>query len=179
VTRHAVLLTGGLGAGKTAVAKEVITIASAVGLHAAAIDLDWLGWTTEATGGVDDLIARNLAAIAANYVALGIDHLVLARGIVNPDGLEVVSAALPGWKLEVVRLNATTGTMEHRIRARDSGAELEEHLAQVGEIAQRVREATPSAHVVVNEQRALRDVARDVMLAAGWIDDQVLTTFDR
>lgn len=152
-------------------AKEVIAIASVVGLHAAAIDLDWLGWTTPAAGRVDDLIARNLAAIAANYAALGIDHLVLARGIVNPDGLEVVAAALPNWKLEVVRLDATNVTMEHRIRARDAGAELEEHLAQLDEMAQRVREATPTAHAVLNDQRALRDVAREVMRAAGWIND--------
>lgn len=154
-------------------AKEVIAIASVIGLHAAAIDLDWLGWTTSATGSVDELIARNLTAIAASYVAVDIDHLVLARGIVNPDGVGFVAAALPEWKLEVVRLNATTVTMEHRIRARDSGAELEEHLAQIDEIAQRVMEATPTAHVVVNDQRALRDVARDVMRAAGWIEQSV------
>jgi hypothetical protein len=153
------------------VTKEVIAIASVVGLHAAAIDLDWLGWTTPLTGRVDDLIARNLTAIAANYAASGIDHLVLARGIVNPDGLEVVAAALPSWKLEVVRLDATTLTMEHRIRARDAGAELEEHLAQLDEMTQRVREATPTAHAVVNDQRAIGDVAREVMRAAGWIDD--------
>ena len=170
MTRHVLLLTGGLGAGKTAVAKEVVAIASVVGLRAAAIDLDWLGWTTLATGGVDDLIARNLTAIAANYAALGIDHLVVARGIVNPDGLEVLAAALPKWKREVVRLDATSVTMENRIRARDAGAELEEHLAQLDEMAQRVREATPTAHAVVNDQRALRDVAREVMRATGWID---------
>jgi hypothetical protein len=153
------------------VAKEIVAIASAIGLHAAAIDLDWLAWTTPLTERVDDLIARNLTAIAGNYAASGIDHLVLARGIVHPDGLEVVAAALPNWKLEAVRLDATTATMEHRIRARDAGAELEEHLAELDEMAHRVREATPAAHAVVNDQRLLRDVAREVMQAAGWIDD--------
>ena len=152
-------------------AKEVVAIASVVGLPAAAIDLDWLGWTTPTTGRIDDLIARNLIAIAANYTALGIDHLVLARGIVNPDGLEVVAAALPKWTLDVVRLDAATSTMEQRIRSRDAGAELEEHLALLDEMAQRVREATPTAHAVMNDQRALRDVAREVMRVAGWIDD--------
>src|ERR1700680_897414 len=169
--RRAVLLTGGLGAGKTAVAKEVIAIASAIGLSAAAIDLDWLGWTTPTPGGGDGLIARNLSAIAVNYWASGIDHLVLARGVVNPDGIEMVAAALPEWKLEVVRLDATTATMERRIRARDAGAELAEHPAQLDEIAQRVREATPDVHTVVNDQRELPEVAREVMRAAGWIAD--------
>jgi hypothetical protein len=166
---HALLLTGGLGTGKSAVAKEVVAIAAVVGLNAAAVDLDWLGWTTPSPGRVDDLIARNLTAIAANYAASGIDHLVLARGIVNPDGLEVIAAALPMWKLQVVRLEATMVTMELRIRARDTGAELKEHLGQLDEMAQRVLKATPTAQVVTNDQRDLGDVAREVMQVAGWI----------
>jgi hypothetical protein len=83
----------------------------------------------------------------------------------------MVAAALPEWKLEVVRLDATTATIERRIRARDAGAELAEHLAQLDEIAQRVREATPDVHTVVNDQRELPEVAREVMRAVGWIAD--------
>jgi hypothetical protein len=154
------------------VAKEVIAIASTIGLRAAAVDLDWLGWTTPTDGGVDDLIALNLHAVAVNYAALGIDHLVLARGIVDPAGLKVVAAALRDWEFEVVRLDATNGTMERRIRARDAGAELQEHLGELGDMARRVRASTPTAHSVVNDERDLRDVAREVMRVAGWITDQ-------
>jgi hypothetical protein len=56
------------------VVKEVVAIASTLGLRAAAIDLDWLGRTTGATVGVDELIARNLTAVAGTYAAAGIDH---------------------------------------------------------------------------------------------------------
>jgi hypothetical protein len=154
------------------VAKEVVAAASAIGLRAAAIDLDWLGWTTPTDGGVENLIARNLQAIAINFAALGIDHLVLARGIVDPNGLKIVAGALPDWAFEVVRLDATTTTMERRIRARDSGAELTEHLGEIDEMSRRVRDATPTAQAVVNDARDLRDVAREVMRVAGWIADQ-------
>jgi hypothetical protein len=170
-TVRVLLLTGGLAAGKTAVAKEVIAIASVRGLHAAAIDLDWLGWATGAAIGVDDLIARNLTAVAGNYAAAGVDHLLLARTLIGPRGLEVVAAALPGWELTVVRLAAPRPALEQRIRARDSGAELQEHLAEIDEMTQRATDAAPLAHVVVNDQRELDDVACEVMRAAGWIND--------
>lgn len=74
MTRRALLLTGGLATGKTVVIKEVVAIASTRGLRAAAIDLDWLSWTTGATIGVDDLIARNLRAVAGTDAAAGVDH---------------------------------------------------------------------------------------------------------
>jgi len=154
------------------VAKEVIAIASELGLHAAAIDLDWLGWTTTTDTGVDDLIARNLTAVAGNYQAAGIDHLVLARTLVSPRGVENVAGALPGWELRVIRLAAPRSTLEQRIRARDSGAELEEHLAELDEMTQLATDAVPRAHVVINDRRDLGDVAREVMRTAGWISDQ-------
>lgn len=156
-------------------AKEVVAIASVVGLNVAAIDLDWLCWTTPSTVGVDALIAQNLAAVAANFAAAGIDHLVLARGIVSPGGLKALAAAIPGWDLSVIRLVALRPTVEQRIRARDSGAELQAHLGELDDISHRVAEATPQAHVVVNDQRDLGDLAREVMRSAHWIDDQDVT----
>jgi molybdopterin-guanine dinucleotide biosynthesis protein len=51
------LLTGGLATGKTVVVKEVVAIASTLGLRAAAIDVDWLGWATGATLELDDRLS--------------------------------------------------------------------------------------------------------------------------
>lgn len=166
---RALLLTGALATGKTTTAKEVIAIASDVGLNAAAIDLDWLGWITPISTGVDDLIARNLASVAGNYSAAGIDHLVLARAIISAKALEAVADALTGWELSVVRLIASRLTREQRIRARDTGGELNEHLAGLDETIQRDIEATPGASTVTNDQREVSEVARDVMRAAGWM----------
>jgi hypothetical protein len=169
MTGRALLLTGGLAAGKTTVAKEIVAIASEDGLKVAAIDLDWLGWTTPTAIGVDDLIARNLAAVVANFSAVGFDHLVLARAVVSAYGLQVVAATLAKWDLMVVRLEVPRPAAEHRIRLRDSGAELEGHLAELDEMALRVAEATPMTRSVVNENRALREVALEVMKTAGWV----------
>lgn len=150
-------------------AKEVVAIASALGLHAAAIDLDWLAWATGATTRLDDLIERNLTAVAGNYAAAGIHRLVLARAMVHSTSLQAVADALIGWELTVIRLVAPRVALEQRIRARDSGSELVEHLTELDEITEKVMAAAPGAHVVVNDERDLDDVANEVMRVAGWI----------
>jgi hypothetical protein len=164
-----VLLTGSLATGKTAVAKEVVAIAAALGLRAAALDLDWLGWATGATIGFDALIARNLSGVAENYAQAGIDRLVLARALVDSSVLQSVAGALAGWKLTVIRLASPRDVVEQRLRARDSGSELREHLAEIDEITSKVNAAAPGARVVVNDGRDLGDVAREVMRLAAWI----------
>ena len=169
MTRRALLLTGGLATGKTVVIKEVVAIASTLSLRAAAIDLDWLGWATGATVALDDLIARNLTAVAGTYASAGIDHLAVARAVVHPRGLMVIAGALAEWELTVIRLDAPRGSLEHRIRARDSGSELREHLSELDNMTDRVSAAAPGALVVVNDGRDLQDVAMDVMRIAGWI----------
>jgi hypothetical protein len=169
VTRRAVLITGSLASGKTAVAQEIIAVAAKLGLRAAAIDLDWLGWAAGATMGLDELIARNLVAMAGNFEAAGIDHLVMARAMVDPDAVQTVVQALAGWDVTVMRLVAPRAVLELRIRARDTGSELQQHLSELDEITERVKAAAPGAHAIANQGRELGDVAREVMRMAGWI----------
>jgi adenylylsulfate kinase len=167
---RALVLTGGLGTGKSAVAKEVVAAAAERGLRVAAIDLDWLGWASGAALPVDQLIGRNLAGVARNYRAAGVDHLVLARALVAPESLEAFGDGLAGWELVVLRLTVPAEVAEHRLRVRDSGAELADHLAEMDDMARRVVSAAPGAAVVANAG-PLRPVALRVMRAAGWIDD--------
>ena len=101
---RAVLLTGPVASGKTAVAQEMVSICEEHGLAAAAIDLDWLGWSTGGSLLVGELIARNLAAVAANYAAAGIEQVVLARAYVGESNLDAIKESLPRWKLAVVSL---------------------------------------------------------------------------
>ena len=164
------LLTGGLATGKTAVAREVVAAAADLSLRVAAIDLDWLGWATGGTLGVDELIGCNLTDIAANYAQASIENLVLARTVLSRSSLQRIRQALPGREVTVVRLHASRSILDRRIRARDSGAELEEHLAEMDEITERAITTVPSAAVVLNEERALREVALEVMRLAGWIE---------
>ena len=73
------ILTGAVGAGKTAVAQEVVAAAPEFGMSVAAIDLDWLGWLAGGSVSVDEMISRNLASVASNYLSAGVTRLEIGR----------------------------------------------------------------------------------------------------
>ena len=64
----------------------------------------------------------------------------------------------------MVRLDAPLALLEARVRARDTGRELDEHLA---ELAGGAGPDFPH-HVVANDGRAADVVAADVLHAAAW-----------
>jgi hypothetical protein len=161
---QAILITGPVASGKTVVAQEIVAIAEERGMAVAAVDLDWLGWVTGANESHDEVIGRNLAAIAANYADVGVSHLVAARALVGAAALLTIERALPGWELVVVELEATHATLESRLRNRDVGRELEHNL---GHLAIPF-EALPIARRIANENRELREVALQVLAIAGW-----------
>ena len=150
-------------------AQEVAAAAVELGLDVAAIDIDWLGWASSSSATVDELIDLNLRAVAANYAAAGIGRIVLSRAVVSAAALQTIMGALAGWDLTIVRLSARRETQERRLRARDSGDELATHLGKIDDMNRRVEAATPDAPVVENEDRAVREVAIEVMRVAGWV----------
>jgi len=166
------LITGTLGAGKTAVAVEAGRLLSLRDVRVAVVDLDWLGWVHlgdgDGPGRVDELIAANLAALRPNYAAAGIQHLILARLLIRRSGLEAVRAALSDADLKVVRLTAAPSILEARLRRRDTGRELEEHLGEFGPYAEQSAAVEADA-VVANDGAPLAEVAEEVLRRAGWL----------
>jgi adenylylsulfate kinase-like enzyme len=114
--RHAVLLTGVYGSGKTSVAAEMANELERRGMPYAAIDLDWLRWFD--VGWDDSAAARrvmiaNLEAVTKNYLAAGVRFLALALSIEHPHELEAIRAAVQS-PLRVVRLIVDIETIERR-----------------------------------------------------------------
>ena len=151
-------------------AEEVAAVSVDLGLAVAAIDVDWLGWASSPSASVEELIRRNLTAVAANYAEAGIDRLILSRAVVSPTALKTIEDAMPGWELTVVRLTAGRDTQERRLRSRDSGEELATHLGKIDDMNRRVEAAIPGAPMVENDERTLREVALEVMRISGWTD---------
>ncbi|NUR84816.1 MAG: hypothetical protein HOY71_12095 [Nonomuraea sp.] len=160
---RALLLTGGLGSGKTAVATE---IGELLETPHAVVDLDWLCWVSGAD--VHALLTANLRAVAANYAAAGVTDLVLARALLERPHLEAVLSALPGYEVTVIRLEVSPATVLDRLSGRDSGATLAGHLAQARDFAARVAAAALEDHVVSNEGRPVGEVAAEAL--ASWAD---------
>src|SRR5437764_15300654 len=88
---EALLLTGGLGTGKTSVAIEVGEALES--LHAAytVVDLDWLCSAWSPSLQEDDLhtlLCDNLRAVLPTMLARDVWHVVLARGVLSARGME-------------------------------------------------------------------------------------------
>jgi dephospho-CoA kinase len=167
---QAVLLTGTVGSGKTAVATEMGVLLEASGVPCVVVDLDWLGWVhlPEGSRTPDDLIARNLAAIWPNLLATGARHAVLTRGLLATERLDALRRAIPDADLTVVRLTAPPEVIEARLRRRDEGAVLEEHLEESGAMARAMEEAGIEDLIVENDRQPLREVAAEVLRRLGW-----------
>jgi adenylylsulfate kinase len=158
---RAILVCGPVGVGKTVVAAEVGDLLAERGVPTAVIDLDWLGWLAGGREGeIDDLILRNLAATWPNFEAAGAERLVLARSVRDPG---LVNTLRSRFDLTVVRLTAPEATVAERLRGRDAGAQLAEHL---GEPA---TEADGTDVEVANDGRApIREVAESIVRGVGW-----------
>lgn len=163
---RAVLLIGGLGVGKSALAREAFALLAERGEPAAVVDLDHLAWASPACESgvtVESLMAANLRAVLPAYRRAGVRRYVLVRAVESERQVETIRAALR-LPLALVRVTAERATAERRIRARDVGAELEENL--VG--ARRLDPPVEEDFDVTNEGRPIRDVAAELLERLGW-----------
>ena len=160
---RAILLTGTVGSGKTTVLCELDELLDARGEPFALVDLDWLAWAQLPAGTAHHaILAENLSAVWATYRRAGVELLVAARALGSRVELESIRGALAGTDLAVVRLDVPREELERRIRARDTGRELEEHLAMIAEEPPRLENAA------VDATRPPAEVALAVLAAAGW-----------
>jgi adenylylsulfate kinase len=164
-------LTGTVGSGKTTIAIEIGEILEENGQPVTIVDLDWLAWVHPSPGLalLDALIVRNLAAIWPNLIAAGATSLVLVRATPDAALPDAVCAALPDADVTVVRLTAPAGLIEERLRQRDSGPELEQHLDEHIAMTAAMDDSGVGDLFVTND-RPVRQVAVEVLRLSGWLD---------
>jgi hypothetical protein len=164
----AVLLTGVYGSGKTTLAIELVDRLDDAGVHAAAIDLDWLGWYGAPTGWDehDDprLTLEHLALMASRYAGVGVQRLVIAGTI--PGGTRERYAAAVGVPLTVVRLQVGVDTLRRRLASDPNGSRQDDLANALEDLERGPRD--DGADWVVDADRPPAELAREVLGRLGW-----------
>ena len=166
------LLTGTVAAGKTTVAGEIGEILPPE-RAIACIDLDQLGWAF-IPGAPDERIFKlrtdNLAAIWPNLRSAGFEHVVISGAISTIEQRHDVHDAIGGAPLTVVRLVTSPSLLEARLRRRDAGRLLEDHLAIRPELERSLDQSGLADFRVSNDDRPPGEVAHEVLQRVGWTD---------
>jgi predicted kinase len=159
-----VLLVGPAGSGKTTLAKELGELLGSRSKPYALVDLDWLGWVGNVRVTVHEVLFENLRRVWETLRQAGVERLVLARNLESAGELQALREALSGVDLLVVAVEAPREVLEARLRSRDSGDELAEHLAMIAE----ARPSVPADLTVQNHGRSLHETALEILRRAAW-----------
>lgn len=171
---RALLITGPVGIGKTAVAGAVGAALAEIGVPGAVIDLDGLASAWPAPP--DDrfnlaLELRNLRAVTRNYLDAGAARLVLAGVVESTEDRLRYREAL-GVELAVCRLRAAPETIRRRLVGRhidgnhvNDEAALRWHLSRATEL-ERILDDARVADFDVSAESSVAEVARAVLAAA-------------
>lgn len=164
------VITGTMGAGKSAVLAEASDLLARRRIAHAAVDLDalGLGWLASAEKN-DRLMYRNLESVSKNYEAEGVRRILVARAMETREELEVCRSAVSAREVVVCRLSARIETMEQRVAARETGILRREFIARVAVLNCRLDGARLEDFTVANDNRPLTEVAQEALLKARWI----------
>jgi hypothetical protein len=161
-----------MGAGKSSVLREASDLLALRRIAHAAIDLDALGHAylpSEASS--DSVMYTNLRSVCQSYAALGVQRFLPARALEDRSQRELCRDAVLATFTVVCRLTANTEEMQNRVRMRESGLLQKEFVARVAKLNVLLDRARLEDFTVENENRALTDVATEMLVRAAWISN--------
>ena len=165
-----IVITGGMGAGKTSVLAEASDLLRLLDISHAAIDLDALGLShlTSAPRN-EEVMYSNLRSVCDNYAALGVSRFLLARAVENRTELEACSNAVSASDVAVCRLLVRPEIMRQRLQRREVGLLRNEFLVRADKLNAILDEVHLEDFSVSNDDRPLTEVGREMLIHAGWI----------
>jgi hypothetical protein len=167
------LLTGPIGAGKSAVLHEAGALLIEASVSHATVVLEEIAgcWPVPPEDPVLRVthLYRNLAELWSNYAARGAERLLLEMLVGDRSELRRLAEAIPGAEITMVRLHTPLALIEERIRRRELGDPEGELRGARWWDARMERWASTGGLVVDNGDRSVRDVAGEVLRAAGWL----------
>lgn len=172
LTESLLIITGTMGAGKTAVLGETSDILARRQIVHAAIDLDALALAhLPSAAPSDGVMYDNLRSICRNYAALGVQRFLVARAIEDSAELKFCRDIIPAANSVVCRLTASMETMKRRVQMRELGVSQREYVDRVAKLNAILDRVGLEDFAVTNENRSLTDVALEVLVKARWISD--------
>jgi GNAT superfamily N-acetyltransferase/predicted kinase len=166
------VVNGTVGAGKTAVADAAADLLREREVPHAWLDVDVFRRVWPRPDGdpfAQQMVFEQLAVIAPILRARGYRHVVLAEVVEDAADRERYEAAFDGADVAIVRVTASEATRLARVAARETDEHWRYwHLARTVELEAILAAAGVDDAVVDNETRPLREVAAEVLAAAGW-----------
>ena len=166
------VISGGMGSGKTSVLVEASDLLTAADIPHAAVDFDMLAFGHWPSSAPNDLAYRNLAAVWTTFASAGINRLLIGEAIDSADTLSSVRAAIPSARVVVCRLRASIETMRERVRQREPGMFQQQFVDRVPELEAAIEKAAIEDFSILNEKRSITEVAREVLERARWIQSR-------
>lgn len=166
------LVSGSLGAGKTATAEAVGRALRAREVPHAFVDLDALAWvwpTPPEDPFAQGLALESLAAIAPGLRVRGYRHVVLARVVESAEERELYEEALDGADVVIVRVTADEETRVARLSARERDEPARSwHLSRTVELEEELTATALDDAVVDTTDLTPTQAAAQVLAAARW-----------
>ena len=165
------VITGTMGSGKTTILAEASDILKSLKIPHAAIDLDALAVAYIPERQLQNAMCENLSSIARNCVRLGVTRLLVARAIESRAELNRCCRAAGATETMVCRLVASDQTSEKRVAERERGMLRQQLIERVTKLKTILDAAGIEDFSITNEGPAVSDVAREVLIRAGWISE--------
>ncbi|CAL9478050.1 hypothetical protein SUDANB140_02989 [Streptomyces sp. enrichment culture] len=172
-TYDLLLIGGGSGVGKSTVGHEVSAMLRDAGTAHCLIEGDGMDHIHPAPGGDPHRTAvteRNIAAVWANYAALGQRRLIYTNTVSILES-QMIGRAMGGDEVRVtcVLLTAGEATVRQRLAGRETGSQLGVHIERSLRMGRRLAEEAPVGTVrVPTDGRAVQDIAAQVVRLTAW-----------
>jgi hypothetical protein len=166
----AVFLGGRSGTGKSSVGYEMHAQLSAARVRHCLIEGDNLDQAYPPPW-EHGLAERNLAAMWANYRALGYRRMIYTNtASVLPDVMDELTAAMgDGPELTAVLLTCSDATARERLAGREIGTALDWHVERSDLMARELERGVPGwVHRVATDGRPVAGIAAEVIRLTGW-----------
>lgn len=164
-----IFIGGRSGVGKTSVAAEASRMLARADVPHAVIEGDNLDQAhPEPWRHGIDLAGRNLAAMWANYRAIGYSRLIFTNTVAVLEIPALVTALGGAVRSFGVLLTASDETAAQRLGRREIGSALDEHVERSRRAAARL-DTESTARRVCTDGRSVGDIAIEILVDAGWL----------